>query len=92
MIYLGSIVAINLTQFKKERKHHLITDKERLKWWPDTTTLYKYPIIKKKIFKKEYQITYPQGPQVLVNPENIKKLQNKSKSKHKPKHNSKTNK
>jgi hypothetical protein len=81
IIYLGNIIPINLKQFKKERKHHLISNAERLKWWPNKTILYMYPIIKKKIYKKPIPINYPQGPQVLVNTKNIKKLnQNKKKS------------
>lgn len=84
IIYLGDIVPISISEFKKERKHHMITEKERLKWWPDKTILYRYPIIKKKIFKRPYKVSYPQGPQVLVNPKNIKRSQ-KSKSKSKSK-------
>lgn len=80
IIYLGDLSQISISQFKKERKKHLITEKERLKWWPDKSVLYRYPITKTKIFKRPYRVTYPIGPQVLIDPNNIKRTKMKKDS------------
>ena len=70
-IKLGDAKKINLDQFVKLSKYHQITEEERDKWWGAYTTLYVYPIVKRRIFKIPLLIEYPPGPQITVKPENI---------------------
>jgi len=76
IIYLNKIKEINITQFDKDKNRHLITNEERKKWWPKKNMLYEYFIGKKIIFYYPIPITYPQGPQVLIKPKNIRYKQN----------------
>src|SRR5437868_12655532 len=75
IIYLDDYVEINLREFNKLRKFHKITEDERKLWWRDKVRLYKYNIIKIKLFDIPIPIAYPKGPQVLIKPENIQKIQ-----------------
>jgi uncharacterized protein YecE (DUF72 family) len=75
IIYLGDIITINKKEFMDYYKYHLVNPKEKKEWWKTKTKFYLYPIIKKKIFKVPIPIEYPQGPQVLINPQNIKLVQ-----------------
>lgn len=75
IIYLGNIKEITLVEFKKEKKQHQITEEERLKWWPDKKIFYEYNIEKKYIFAAPVLIRYPQGPQIVVKPYNVKAIQ-----------------
>lgn len=74
ILYLGEPQEITLAEFRKLRDQHLITKKERIKWWKGKRKLYSYKIIKKKIYKRPYKIEYGQGPQVLVKPENVRRI------------------
>ena len=71
IIYLSAPIEINISQFNKLKNKHMITDEERKLWWPKYKKLYQYNIIKFHKFKYKFAVTYPQGPQVLVKPENI---------------------
>ena len=71
IIVLGSPDKINLTKFNKLFPHHLITDHDRLDWWPKYKNLYAYPIIKSRFFKKPILLNYSTGPQITINPSNI---------------------
>lgn len=71
IIQLGFPKKINLDQFRKLSKRHMITNEDRIKWWAKYTELYSYPINKTKFFRTPLILDYPQGPQITVNPENI---------------------
>jgi uncharacterized protein YecE (DUF72 family) len=71
IIYLGNIQEIKKSEFNSYYKYHLVTKRERNLWWPNKTVFYLYPIIKKKIFLIPVPVQYPQGPQILILPENI---------------------
>lgn len=72
IIILDPPQAITLQQFRRHKYKHTITEEERLKWWPRKRILWEYPITIKKIFSPPVPIDYPQGPQTLVKPENIR--------------------
>jgi len=76
IIYLNDPKQIDLNKFNTLRKYHKITEEEREKWWKSYKELYQYDIIKKDIFDLPVPINYKTGPQVLVKPESISKLQN----------------
>lgn len=71
IIQLEFPIKIDLPEFNRMNTQHLITENERLQWWPKYQELYAYPIIKKKIFKKPLLLIYPSGPQITVKPDNI---------------------
>ena len=71
IIQLGKPIRINLKQFKKMYKYHLIPEKDRIEWWSRYHILYAYPIIKNKIFKKPLLLNYSMGAQITIKPENI---------------------
>jgi hypothetical protein len=70
-IKLSAINKINKTQFNKLKDKHMITDKERNKWWPNKNIFYAYPVSIIKFFKYPKNINYKSGPQILVKPESI---------------------
>lgn len=72
IIMLTDIYEVNRNEFEKLRNKHLITDEERIKWWPYKRNFYAYPIKIIKIFKYPIDIDYPQGPQISVTKENVK--------------------
>lgn len=71
LLKLRSPKEIDIKTFSKLYNKHRITEEERKKWWKNKRKLYLYKIYDLKVFKKPIIITYPQGPQVLVKPENI---------------------
>lgn len=71
IIVLGSSDKINLSEFKKLSNKHLITDEDRLKWWPKYKNLYSYPIIRAKFFRRPILLDYTTGPQITIKPSNI---------------------
>lgn len=70
-IKLSEPKKINLNQFSKLTRQHLITEADRYTWWPNHKELYSYPITRLQIFKKPLLLDYPTGPQITVKPENI---------------------
>lgn len=62
---------IDLKEFKKLYKYHLITEKDRITWWPEYKKLYVYKISYIKLFNKPILLDYKTGPQVVVNMHNI---------------------
>lgn len=70
-IILTNMYPINKKEFNKLKYKHLITNQERIKWWPNKYEFYAYPIKIIKIFKHPIKVDYPTGPQVTVKPENI---------------------
>ena len=75
VIWLDDYTAIDLRKFESLRSQHMITDEERVKWWPAKIELYMYPVIKKQVLASGMPIAYPNGPQVVVKLQNIRKLQ-----------------
>lgn len=71
IIQLSDPVQITLEEFNKNRKHHLITDSDRLEWWPNYFTLYSYTITSISMFKHPILLDYGPGPQITIKPENI---------------------
>ncbi len=71
LLQLGEPKKITLSQFTKLRKYHKITNNELNDWWPDYETLYAYPITKLDVFKLPIILSYPQGPQITVNYNNV---------------------
>lgn len=77
IIYIDDIKEIDLQEFNQKRDLHLITDQERVKWWPNKKVFYEYHISKKRqIFIAPIPIEYSTGPQVFVKIENVIPLQN----------------
>lgn len=62
---------ITLAEFRRERPRHLVSEKERLKWWPRKTTFYLYDILEFVPVPEPVRIDYPQGPQVFVRRESL---------------------
>ena len=50
IIRLGTPEKINLKQFDKLKDNHLISEEDRIKWWPKYKNLYMYPIVKSRIY------------------------------------------
>jgi uncharacterized protein YecE (DUF72 family) len=74
IIELGDVIEINKRDFNKYFKYHLVTREECKLWWPNKNTFYLYPITHVRQFIP-FQVTYSQGPQVLITPGNIKLVQ-----------------
>jgi len=72
IIQLAAPYAINLKEFKKLYPKHLITETDRMTWWPSYHILYAYNITTFKKFLKPILLNYPTGPQITVKRENIK--------------------
>jgi len=72
IIQLAAPYTINLQEFKKLYPKHLITETDRMTWWPSYYTLYAYKITTFKKFSKPILLNYPTGPQITVKRENIK--------------------
>lgn len=70
IVWLSGPRPISVLKFRQLRSKHRITDPERKKWWK-YRQLYVYDVLRKKIYRKPRKINYPQGPQILVKPENI---------------------
>lgn len=64
IIELGAPYSINLKEFKELSKLHLISEKERAEWWPDSKTLYAYAVKKFKKFPTPKD--YDKSPQAQV--------------------------
>ena len=64
-IWLLPPFRIDLKDFARLRRYHLITDEERQKWWPKAEKLYAYRFRFKK-FNKPKIIKIPRGVQTLV--------------------------
>ena len=62
---------IDLIKFKKLFNKHLITEADRILWWKNYTTLYKFNISYFKKFSKVILLDYGNGPQVTINITNI---------------------
>lgn len=71
IIELATPYKINLNEFNKLRKKHLISEHDRLTWWPKYKILYVYNIIYWKSFKIPILLDYPSGPQIVVKTNNI---------------------
>lgn len=63
---------ISISTFKKLAPEHLITDADRIKWWPTYKTLYAYQISTYHRFRRPILLDYPTGPQITVLSQNIK--------------------
>ncbi|MEM3062366.1 MAG: DUF72 domain-containing protein [Nitrososphaerota archaeon] len=70
-IVLGRPTKINLSEFAKLTKYHLIGESHRLDWWPKHATFYSYPITNTKFFRIPLLLEYPRGPQITIRPSNI---------------------
>lgn len=57
---------MNVDEFKKHYKEHMITDKERKKWWPDTDTFYGYRFNVLEKFKEPKPYKVPSGVQTFI--------------------------
>lgn len=62
---------INIDEFEKLYRYHLITQVDRKKWWNRHKILYAYNITDALFFNKPLLINYPIGPQITVKPSNI---------------------
>lgn len=71
-IELDLIGQMNLREFKKMYKFHLISEEERIRWWRNKKVFYAYSVKILKKFRNPKKIEYPIGPQVFIKPENIK--------------------
>ena len=71
IIQLGEAKQITLEKFNKLSKKHLITNEDRIKWWPKYIKLYAYPIVKTRFFKIPLLLNYSTGPQITIKPNNI---------------------
>jgi hypothetical protein len=58
---------IDLNDFERLYKFHLVTDEEREKWWPGHDTLYYYQIRVETRFDKPKRWRYQKGVQTFVN-------------------------
>lgn len=75
IIKLVGLKEIDLKQFRALRSLHRITEEERKKWWPGKTVFYQYTVRRVNIFTAPVRVEYPTGPQVFIEPKNIKPLQ-----------------
>ena len=57
---------ISLKEFRQARNNHLISEEERLKWWPDATKLYAYKFTRLKMFKEPKDYTPKKGIQTFI--------------------------
>jgi len=64
VIEMGAPYSINLEEFKKLSKLHLISEKERSEWWPDYKTLYAYAV--KKFERFPTPKDYDRVPQAQI--------------------------
>lgn len=71
IIIIDYVQTTNLKGFNKKRKFHLITEKERKKWWKNKTKYHEYKIKYKHFFHNPIPIDYLTGPQTFVRPEHI---------------------
>ncbi|AUL78748.3 hypothetical protein QJ857_gp0004 [Tupanvirus soda lake] len=71
IIRLSAPKKINISEFNKLRKYHMITETDRKKWWPNYKYLYAYKINKTNFFKTPLLLDYVSGPQITVLPKNI---------------------
>ena len=71
IIWLGDSFEISISKFKKTYKKHLISEKERKKWWTGHKKLYVFPVQKIQIFSKPRRVDYPAGTQTFVKPEHL---------------------
>ncbi len=75
IIRFTKIIAIKKEDIKKLYRYHLITEKERKKWWPRyVKQFYAYKMVTVKIFKHPIPIDYPPGPRILIKPEYIHRI------------------
>jgi hypothetical protein len=65
-IFLKKGEKISLDTFHKLYNEHLISEKERKKWWSDKKEFYKYIILKFEPFKALKKIEVPQGVQTFI--------------------------
>lgn len=65
IVRLDQPIKINTNEFKKLYNKHLISEKDKNKWWKDNQ-LYAYNVIKVKKFAKPQLIYYKKGPQVII--------------------------
>jgi hypothetical protein len=63
---------INLAEFRRTRSKHLVTEKERLKWWKGKTRFWYYPVRSVHRLRAPIPVQYPNGPQVFVRKTNLR--------------------
>ena len=71
LIELSGSKEINLEQFAHLEPYHRIPKSDREEWWGGYDKLYAYTILKTKFFKIPILISYPTGPQITIQPQNI---------------------
>jgi len=71
VIRLKAPTEISLSDFRRLRHRHLVTEKERKRWWPRKTVFYLYPVAYVRPLRKPIGVDYPQGPQVFVRKETL---------------------
>ncbi len=74
VIELSKPVKISLEAFRKLRKYHLVSEKERKKWWPRTKSFYFYKIFIIQRFRPPKEIIRPRGAQTWLEAVTFKNL------------------
>jgi hypothetical protein len=73
IIKFTKIFPIKTSEFKRLYRYHHVSDAERRAWWPHKIDqFYAYKGESVEIFKTPKKIQYPNGPRILIKPENIK--------------------
>lgn len=66
IIKLKEAVDLTLKEFRALRKDHLISEDERVKWWPDANKLYAHKFTRLKMFKQPKKFQVPKGVQTFI--------------------------
>ncbi len=66
IIKLKEAVDLTLKEFRALRKDHLISEDERVKWWPDANKLFAFKFTRLKMFKEPKEFMVPKGAKNFI--------------------------
>ena len=66
IIKLKEPVDLTIKEFRGLIKDHLISEDERVKWWPDANKLFAYKFTRLKMFKEPKDFQVPKGVQTFI--------------------------
>ncbi len=66
IIKLKEAVDLTLKEFRALRKDHLISEDERVKWWPDANKLFAFKFTRLEMFKEPKKFKVPTGVQNFI--------------------------
>lgn len=66
VITLGVPREISLAGFRRARSRHLVTERERQKWWATKKRFWLYPVLSVRRLRRPVSVDYPQGVQGFV--------------------------